>query len=131
MIFLALGIAISLEFSAGLTANAAHQAHILNHQVSSAAMFTGQLGSDAQFIRLARGNGDADKDKGKIGNGDKSDKPDLRYVDWSKSSSVQKKNGNGNGEEKGEDDEDEGEKEEQEKDEEEGFDRLWDVVHYG
>ncbi|MGB9616604.1 MAG: hypothetical protein ACP5M0_02200 [Desulfomonilaceae bacterium] len=133
MTFLALGVAISLGFSARLAAHAVHQVDSLNHKVFFTAMSTGQVGSDAQLIRLAKGNGDADKDDSKVGNGDKSDKPDLRYVDWSKSSSVQKKGGNGNGNGEGEDEEDEGEKEEEEKEEEEGegFDRLWDVVLYG
>lgn len=134
MIFLAIGAAISFGFSARVVAHTAHQADALTYQVFSAGISADQLASDAQFVRLAKGNGEPEKGNGKIENGDKSEKPDLRYVDWSKSSSVEKKGGNGNG--KGEDEEadgeeDEGEKEEEEKEEEEGFDRLWDVVLYG
>jgi phosphopantothenoylcysteine synthetase/decarboxylase len=134
MIFLAIGAAISLGLSARVVAHAAHQADALTYQVFSAGISADQLASDAQFIRLAKGNGEPEKGNGKIENGDKSEKPDLRYVDWSKSSSVEKKGGNGNGngeDEEADGEEDEGEKEEQEKEEEEGFDRLWDVVLYG
>lgn len=134
MIFLAIGAAISLGLSARVVAHAAHQADALTYQVFSAGISADQFASDAQFIRLAKGNGEPEKGNGKIENGDKSEKPDLRYVDWSKSSSVKKKGGNGNGngeDEEADGEEDEGEKEEQEKEEEEGFDRLWDVVLYG
>jgi len=134
MIFLAIGAAISFGFSARVVAHAAHQADALTYQVFSAGISADQLASDAQFVRLAKGNGEPEKGNGKIENGDKSEKPDLRYVDWSKSSSVEKKGGNGNGngeDEEADGEEDEGEKEEQEKEEEEGFDRLWDVVLYG
>ncbi len=134
ILFLALGIGVSLEMSVRWTAHAAGRTELLMSNVSRLATVDAQQATDAQFIRLARGNGDADKDNGKVGNGDKSDKPDLRYVDWSKSTSVQKKGAKGdeNGNGDGDDEEDEGEKEEEEKEEEEeGFDRLWDVVLYG
>lgn len=130
MILLVIGAAISFSFFVHLVAHAGHQVGGMNDQVFSAKASTDQLVSHAQSIRLAKDNGENDKGTGKVSNGDKSDKPDLRYVDWSKSPSVQKNGGNGNGE--GEDEEEEGEDEEEdEEEEEEGFDRQWDVVLYG
>lgn len=132
IIFLAVGIGISLGWSVRVVAHAAHQGSFTDQVVIAAALNI-QHGPNSQHIRLAKDNGESEHGNGKVVNGDKSDKPDLRYVDWSKSSSIQAKIINGNGNELGEEeqDEEEAEKEEEETDEEEGFDRLWDVVLYG
>ena len=86
--------------------------------------------------RLAKDKGDDKDSEGdkKVGEAEeKSDKPDLRTVDWSKASSAKKGNGNGNGDEedKDEDGDDEEKEDEDKEEDEEGFDRLWDVVTNG
>ena len=81
--------------------------------------------------RLAKDKGDdkdSDDDK-KVGKAEeKSDKPDLRTVDWAKTASAKKDDGNG---EAAEEDEGEADEEKEDEEESEGFDRLWDVVTNG
>lgn len=96
----------------------------------SVKVFSSTMGQDYgnsgfPTILLAKDNGKSNGGKGKIGSGDKSDKPDLRYVDWSKPSSI--KNGDNGDDEEDKKDGENGKEEE----ETEGFDRLWDVILYG
>jgi len=83
--------------------------------------------------RLVKGDdaGSGDNKKVEVTE-EKSDTPDVRTVDWSKTASVDKKDGNGNGDDEDESgDEDKEGDDKDKKDEGGGFDRLWDVISNG
>jgi len=131
LIFMTLGIGLCLALSAGGTVCASVEPGLLQGQGLDNTTLDSRQKPEAQLILLAKVSGDDDKNN--LRKAEESDKPDLRYVDWSKPSSVGKKNGDSSEDENGEDenDESESEKKEDEEPEEEGFDRLWDVVLYG
>jgi hypothetical protein len=87
--------------------------------------------SSIALIHLAKDNGKSNGGKAKVGNENKSDKPDLRYVDWSKPDAVKKDEVNGNGNGNGQENEDKDKEDEGDKEDDKGFDRLWDVILYG
>jgi hypothetical protein len=91
--------------------------------------------SDSSTAPGAKDNGKSNGASGKVGSGNKWDKPDLRYVNWPKPWSVRiadgKGDGNGNGD-NGDDNKDKKDgKNGENEDESEGFDRLWDVILLG
>ncbi len=129
LMLVALGIGMYIGLLATSPVQAGIKERLLKESTLAAMSMDVERVSEAQLILMAKN----DNDKDKVGNGGGSDKPDLRYVDWSQASSVKKKtgSGNGNGNNGDEEEEDEVEKAEEEEEGEEGFDRLWDVVLYG